>query len=190
MSPRELSPIRLVPLACVKCRAPIPANPDEIAWVCEQCGQGNLLDAAPVPGPDESATRLLDIFFSDRIQPGQKGRPFWVTRGQVGLTIRETYKGDEGREARQFWAEPRLFSIPAWETSVDEIVSMGVYLLRNPQRLNPGGRQRFLPVVMPPGDVRAMVEFMVVSIEADRRDALKTVEFELKLEPLQLWILP
>jgi hypothetical protein len=190
MSPRELSPIRLVPLSCVKCRAPIPANPDEIAWVCEQCGQGNLLDALPVPGPNESATCLLDVFFSDAIKPGQQGRPFWVTRGQVRLAVRETYKGDEGRESRQFWAEPRLFSIPAWDTSLDEIVSMGVYLLRNPQRLAPGGRLLFLPVVMPPGDVRAMVEFIVVSIEADRRDALKTVQFELMLEPLQLWILP
>ncbi len=190
MSPRETDPIRLVPLTCIKCHAPVPAQPDEIAWVCEQCGQGLLLDACPTPGPNESATRVLDVFFSSAIKQGQKGRPFWVARGQVTLTARQTYQGDESRAAREFWAQPRLFYVPAWETTLDEIVSLGVNLLRSPQRLDPGSRMPFLPVVTAPDDVRALVEFMVVSIEADRRDALKTVNFDLKLEPLQLWILP
>jgi hypothetical protein len=190
MSQRDISPIRLVPLTCVKCRAPIPANLDEIAWVCEQCGQGNLLDATPVPGPSESATHILDVFFSNAIKPGQKGRPFWVARGQVSLADRQTYQGNESRAAQEFWAAQRLFSVPAWETSLDEIVTTGVYLLRNPQRLSPGGPTPFLPVVTPPGDVRALVEFMIVSIEADRRDALRSITYDLKLEPLQLWILP
>lgn len=188
MSQPALPPVRLVPLLCVKCRAPIPAGPDELAWVCEQCGQGLLLD--PAPGPNEPATRALDIFFSDAVKPGQKGRPFWVARGQVTITDRQTYKGDEGRAARQFWAGPRLFYVPAWETALDEIISMGVYLLSNPARLQPGSPVPFLPVVTPPADMRALVEFMVVSIEADRRDALKTIRYDLKLEPLQLWILP
>lgn len=190
MSARESALVRLVPLLCAKCRAPVPAQPDEIAWVCEQCGQGLLLNPMPASGPGESATHLLDVFFSSAIQPGQKGRPFWVARGQVTLTDRQTYKGDEGRAAHEFWAAPRLFYVPAWETSLDEIVSLGVSLLRSPQRLDPGSRMPFLPVVTLPGDVRALAEFMIVSIEADRRDALKTVYFDLKLEPLQLWVLP
>jgi hypothetical protein len=190
MSPREISPIRLVPLTCVKCRAPIPANPDEIAWVCLQCGQGNLLDCSPVPGPSESATRVLDVFFSNAIKSGQKGRPFWVARGQVTLTNRQTYQGDEGRAAREFWDALRLFYVPAWETSLDEIITTGIDLLRNPQSLNHGLSVPFLPVVTPPGDVRSLVEFMIVSIEANRRDAMKSIIYDLKLEPLQLWILP
>ncbi|RPJ44384.1 MAG: hypothetical protein EHM21_10285 [Chloroflexi bacterium] len=190
MSPRELTPIRLVPLTCLKCQSPIAASPEEIAWVCGQCGQGNLLDALPVPGPKESTTRPLDIFFSNASKQGQKGRPFWVARGQVTVTNRQSYKGDEGRAARDFWSAPRLFYVPAWETSIDEIVTLGVYLLRNPQSLSPGAAVPFLPVVTPPGDFRSYVEFMIVSIEADRRDALKSITYDLNLEPLQLWILP
>ncbi len=190
MNQPALPPIRLVPLQCMKCHAPVPAQPDELAWVCEQCGQGLLLEASPAPGPNESATRALDVFFSNAIQPGQKGRPFWVASGQVTLTERQTYKGDEGRAAREFWGAPHLFYVPAWETSLDEVISMGVSLLLHPQRLEPGSHTPFLPVVTAPADVRALVEFMVISIEADRRDALKTVLYDLKLEPLQLWILP
>ena len=190
MSTREPSPIRLVPLLCVKCRAPIPAQADELAWACDQCGQGLLLNASPQPGKEESATQALDIFFSNAIQPGMQGRPFWVALGQVTITERQTYKGDEGRAAREFWAAPRLFAVPAWETSLDEIISMGVNLLAHPQRLVPGAPVAFLPVVTPPADVRALADFLVVSIEADRRDALKTIHYDLKLEPLQLWVLP
>ncbi len=190
MSPREVSPIRLVPLTCVKCQAPIPANLDEIAWVCAQCGQGNLVDPAPVPGPNESATRALDVFFSSAIKPGKMGRPFWVSRCQVALTSRQTYQGDESRAAREFWGAPRLFYVAAWETSLDETINLGIDMLRSPQGLTPGSPMPFLPVVTPPGDVRSLVEFMIVSIEANRRDALKSITYDLKLEPLQLWILP
>lgn len=181
--------IRLVPLLCVKCRAPIPAQPEEVAWACEQCGQGLLLDPTPKPGPNESATRALDLFFSNAVKSGQKGRPFWVSQGQVSITRRETYKGDEGRASRDFWAATRLFFIPAWEASLDEIVQMGVALLRTPARMEQGSRVPFLPVVTPPGDVRALAEFMIVSIEADRQDAMKTINFDLKLATPQLWIL-
>src|SRR5512142_740623 len=108
MSAREPALVRLVPLLCPKCRAPVPAQPDEIAWVCEQCGQGMMIDST-------QGARLLTVFFSNAIPAGKKGRPFWVSRGQVTITSRQTYKGDEGRAAGEFWAEPRLFFIPAWE---------------------------------------------------------------------------
>ena len=36
-------PVELVPLLCVRCQAPVPARPGEVAWVCEQCGQGLVL---------------------------------------------------------------------------------------------------------------------------------------------------
>lgn len=190
MSQQAGPPIRLVPLLCVKCRAAIPAQPGELAWVCEQCGQGLLLNVSPRPGPDESATSALDIFFSNAIKAGQKGRPFWVAPGRVTITERQTYKGDEGGAARAFWSSPRMFYVPAWETTLGEVISTGVSLLSNPLRLDLGSPAPFHPVVTPPADVRALAEFMVVSIEADRRDALKTIHYDLKLEPLQLWIFP
>ena len=177
------TPVRLIPLVCVKCSSPVPANPDEVAWVCEQCGQGQILDEA-------KGLAALDVFFSRALQQGQRGRPFWVTRGTVSISARETYKGNEERAAREFWAAPRLFYIPAWDASLDETIAMGVQLLHNPQRIEQGTPVPFLPVTTGPGDLRALAEFMVVSIEADRRDAMKTINFGLTLEPAQLWVLP
>lgn len=186
----KTQPIRLVPLLCFKCRAPIPAQPDEVAWVCEQCGQGLLLDPSPAPGLSECATQALDMFFSKAVPAGAKGRPFWVSRGLVTFSERQTYKGDEGRAAKDFWAAPRLFFIPAWETSLDEILSMGVAMLRTSQKMETGSRVSFLPVVTLPGDMGSLAEFLVMSVEAERKDYLKTVKFAIKLENPQLWVLP
>lgn len=174
--------VRLIPLACVKCQAAILAGVDEVAWVCESCGQGLILN-------EEKGLLAQDIYFSKAIAPGQKGRPFWVARGTVTITTRETYKGNELRAANEFWAAPRLFYVPAWDASLDEVIQMGSLLLRTPERMEPGSPAPFLPVVTSPGDLAALAEFMVVSLEADRRDALKKLDFTVQLEPAQLWVL-
>lgn len=189
MSP-DLAPIRLIPLVCIKCQAPVPAAPAEVAWVCEQCGQGLQINPKPGGGANETAACALDIFFSREIQPGQRGRPFWVTRSKVSFAERTTYKGDEGRASQEFWSVPRLFYIPAWETTLDEIISIGAMFLKQSPAMAAGGRVPFLPVVTPPGDVRSLAEFIIVSVEAERRDYLKSIRFGLEIENPQLWVLP
>ena len=179
-------PITLIPLMCLRCQSPVPANPGEVAWVCEQCGQGMLLDDGC--GPQGPALRPLDVFFSAEIKPGTRGRPFWVTRGQASIHRRETYKGNESRESTEFWSAPRLFFVPAWECGLEEILATGAQMLRNPARMAPGSTCRFLPVTTPPEDVQALAEFLVVTVEADRRDAMKEIGFSLQLESPQLWI--
>lgn len=183
MSAAKLAPVRLIPLQCSECHAPLPAQPNEVAWVCEQCGRGLMLDS-------QNGTIPLSVFFSSAIEPGKTGRPFWVVRGQVNLRSRQTYKGDEGRAAQAFWGEARLFYVPAWDCPLNELISQGKSLLQKPVSMQPGSRTAFLPVVTLPTDLRSLGEFLVLSIEAERRDMLKTIDFDLSLDPPQLWILP
>ena len=191
--------VRLIPLMCVKCQAPIAAKAEEVAWVCQQCGQGLILDSAPA---GKSAACAQDVFFSAAIPPGKSGRPFWVSSGRVTITRRETYKGNESRSAQEFWSAARLFYIPGWDAALEDIVSNGVQLLKTPRNSNSernsnsdfamqsGSPAPFLPVVTLPVDMKALAEFMVVSIEAGRNDALKHIEFDLELASPQLWVLP
>ena len=174
--------VQLIPLKCVDCGTAVPAQVNEVAWVCEQCGRGLVLDAA-------RGTAALVVFFSSAVPEGQVGRPFWVSRGQVTLQARETYKGDQGNQAREFWAVPRLFFIPAWDCPVNELIEQGKALLKNPVEMTPGSRVPFLPVVTLPTDLKALGEFLVLSIEAARSDYLKGVDFDLRLDPPQLWVL-
>jgi hypothetical protein len=180
-------PVLLIPLLCVKCSAPVPARIDEVAWACPTCGQGLLLDLTP---QGNTAAIAQEIFYSSAIQPGASGRPFWVSGGQVNITRRDTYKGNETAKAQQFWATPRLFYIPGWAASLDEVINTGVQLLKQPFGMQAGAPTPFKPIVTLPVDLQALAEFMVTSIEAGRSDWVKHVDFTLTLLPPQLWILP
>jgi hypothetical protein len=175
--------IRLIAMQCPRCTTPVPAQAGEVAWVCLQCGQGMLLS-------DEQGVTGLDVFFSAAIGAGKTGTPYWVARGVVRPLLRQAYRGNAEQEMHAFWAVPRLFYVPALRLPVEQMVAAGVALLRQPVRMEPGSPVPFTPVVVPPEDVRPTAEFMVMSLEADRKDMLKEFQFEIKIDPPQLWILP
>lgn len=176
-------PVRLIPLLCPHCQTPIPAQPDEVAWVCTNCQKGLLLDESQGAVP-------LNIFFHAGLSAGKTGAPFWVTRGRVVFQQRETYRGNEEKAMQAFWAEPRLFAIPAYALPLEEAIALGVKFLQQPLKMEAGKPAPFLPMVVSPQDVHPLAEFIVMSIEAERKDALRRLTFTLSLEPLQCWILP
>jgi hypothetical protein len=175
--------VRLIPLMCPRCQAMLPANVEEVAWVCSQCGQASLLD-------DAKGALAIDAFFSAAIPQNGTGFPYWVTRGAVSIAQRQTYSGDQSRAMNEFWSTPHLFYIPAWQLAINDLVSAGSKLLRNPLRMEKGSTSKIYPVVLPQRDVRPLAEFIVMSIEAERSDALKQLDFKIQLDPIQLWVLP
>ncbi len=34
--------VKLIPMQCVRCQQPLTAQPDEVVWVCANCGQGRF----------------------------------------------------------------------------------------------------------------------------------------------------
>jgi hypothetical protein len=179
------APVELVPLRCLRCDTPVPAEPDEVAWICEQCGQGLLLDEA-------QGLAALDIHFAAGIPPAAKGRPFWVTMGQVQLVreSREGFIGSKTGQAERFWAEPRRFFIPAFTCPLEDLLEMGSSLVQRPLDLQPGPPVRFLPVTSSPEDVPALAEFIVLAVEAERKDNLRRIETQMSLGSPVLWVLP
>jgi hypothetical protein len=174
----------LLPLQCIKCQAPIPAAVDEVAWVCTACGQAVLLDDTQPRG-----LMPLELHYDASIRNGQAGRPFWVAQGAVTVS-RQTYRGNENRQAQEFWLQPHNFFVPAFDCSLDELVSLGMKLLRQPVVPLQGQAMPFLPVKLSVADIRSMAEFIIMGIEAERRDMIKSVQIQLKLETPILWILP
>jgi hypothetical protein len=178
------APITLVSLKCVRCETPVPAQPDQVAWVCAQCGQGLLLD-------EEHGLAPLEVHFAAGNASEGRGNPYWMTEAVVTLQ-RETYSMSSKRveEARRFWSQPRRFSVPAFTCPLDTIISLGTGLLRRPPELQPGQPLPFAPVTLHPQDVAALVDFIVVAIEAERADKVKQIHFSAHLSPPSLWILP
>ncbi len=177
-------PVELVPLVCIKCGTPVPAETDEVAWVCAQCGQGLLLDEA-------IGLVSQEVHYSAGIASNALGKPFWVAEGQV--TLRRDVYGSSQKEMDQsshFWSQPRQFFVPAFSSPIDILLRVGIEYLIRPRELKPGAVARFEPVSLHQEDVRAAAEFIVVAIEAERKDKLKEINFNLQLSIPALWILP
>lgn len=172
----------LVPMLCLNCNAPLPAEPDQVAWACATCGQGLYLD-------DALGLTKKDIYYSASIKPNSVGKPFWVAEGRVTLQ-RDTFGSAKTKDAQTFWSQPRRFFVPAYRAPLEELLSKASNLLLNPPNLQNGPAARFEPVTLALPDVTAAAEFIVVSIEANRPDKLKSVKFNLALTDPVLWILP
>ena len=176
------TPVELVALNCIRCGHPIPAEIDEVAWACEQCEQGQQLG--------ENGLLSLEIHYAQEITPNQKGKPFWVCEGRVTLQ-RDTYgRARSDKEAQQFWSQPRKFVIPAFPYPVEKISERGLHWLQNPPRLLSGPVAPFEAVTVSVEDVRVWAEFLVMALEAARKDKVKKIQFNLELSDPQLWILP
>lgn len=175
-------PVDLIALNCVKCSRPVPAQPDEVAWVCRNCGQGLLLD-------DEKGLAALTVQYAAGIAPNTSGKPFWVTTGEVSLD-RQTYSGNNTQDAQKFWGSPHRFFIPAFTCPLETLLGTGTNLLQNPPALQEGPVSAFEPVTLSVKDVQPLAEFIVVALEAGRKDKVKEIRFKLTLTAPALWVLP
>ncbi len=178
------APIELIPLRCPECQFHVPAEPDEVAWVCPNCHTSLILD-------ENIGLKRFEIKYSDRVQSGKQGRPFWVARAQVDIS-RKVYESACGakKDAKEFWEQPRTFYIPAFTCDLDKMIEISAHLVTNPVPLKPGARVPFLPITLEQEDVHAYAEFTVLGIEAHRKDKVSKVHFDLHLQNLALWILP
>ena len=175
------SRVELIPMQCLRCQQPLTAQPDEVVWVCPNCGQGQVLS-------DEKGLLPQIVHYAAGIPANMAGKPVWVAAGQVTLH-RETYHGSSEREMAQFWVQPRWFFIPAYSLTLEQLSSTGVTLLKQPLPMQEvETRSPFLPITVHPEDIRPLAEFILLAVEAERKDQLRNLTYDLQLSPPDLWI--
>jgi hypothetical protein len=160
----------------------VSAAADEVAWICATCGQGLVLD-------EEKGVRPLEVRFARAVvDSGVTWRPFWIAVGRVTFDLRQTYGRDRGPD--ELWSSPQTFVLPAFECTVEEAAAWGGGFLRNPPALVPGEGGKLERVTVEADEAKVLAEFVVLTVEAERRDQLKAVAFTLDLEAPVLWALP
>ncbi len=175
--------ISLIPMLCPNCGFPIQSQVDEIAWICNQCHEGILLNS-------ENQLTLSKIQFQQSGHDLKEGFPYWVTTVKVSLN-RETLRGNLSDEMLQFWQYPRTIFVPAFEMGLEELLKRAETLIKNPPTLFPGPViPSFKPIICSPFDLRPYIEFLIMQIESGRQDDLKQLTFELQLDEPSLWIFP
>jgi hypothetical protein len=175
--------LELVPLKCLRCGTLVPAEEEEVAWVCAQCGQGMHLTLDGLAPLDVKWAMAREN--TSRIQ----WLPFWVFSGTVVFGQRQSYGGQTKPDA--LWDKPCRFYVPAFPASLEKIETLGADLTRKQVLLNAGPAASALTqCTLFPADARHAVEFIVLTIEADRKDKLRSVDFTLDLAEPELWLLP
>ncbi len=175
--------VQLTVLKCVRCSAFVPAQEEEVAWVCAPCGQGLQLTEAGL------AALTINWAAARPGAPALRWLPFWVSRGTVRFARRESYRGSRAPDA--LWNVPRRFYIPAFALPLPAMQTLGADLTRRQVALKAGSPQGALSgCTLHLADARQAAEFIVLSIEAAQSDKLKRVDFTLQLEAPALWLLP
>jgi hypothetical protein len=175
--------VELVLLKCLQCGTPVAADEDEVAWTCATCGRGlQLTDDGLVP---------LEVRWA-AAPPGQRPErwlPLWVFSGTVRFLRRESYSGRS--EPHRLWQRPVRFFVPAYACSLEHLERLGADLTQQQPALPPGPAAGTLKgCTLLPRDARAAAEFVVLTIEAEQKDKLKTLEFGLEVGPPELWVMP
>jgi hypothetical protein len=172
-------------LKCLRCGALVPAQEDEVAWVCAQCGQGLQL------GPASLAPLSIN-WAAGRAGPDAarlRWAPFWAFVGAVTFNRRESYHGR--RPPEKLWAAPVRFYVPAFTAPLRQMADLGADLTRRQIRPKAGPPQGLLSgCTLSLDDAAQAADFIVLTIEAAQSDKLKSVDFSLKLSQPELWMLP
>jgi hypothetical protein len=179
------SSIELIPLLCMNCETPVPAENNQVAWSCTRCGQGLLLD-------ENEGLVAQEIHYAPSRSSDQKGKPFWVTRGQVSLErdAHQEWFDRSQKQAGKFWGETKLFVIPAFTLPLEELIDLSIKIFSDPPEFAEGPNMPFIPVTLSPIDISSLVEFIVLAVEAGRKDKVKRLDISVTLEKPTLWIFP
>ena len=170
-------------LKCLRCGALVPAQEEEVAWVCAQCGQG--LQLAP-----EGVAPLTVKWAAGRAGVASlHWAPFWIFVGTVTFSSRESYSGS--RPPEKLWGSPVRFFVPAFAATLRQMQELGANLTRRQLQLAAGPAQGAVSgCTLSLDDARQAADFIVLTIEADQSDKLKYVGFSVKLAQAELWLLP
>jgi hypothetical protein len=177
-----MSSVELVLLKCPQCSTPVPAEEDEVAWVCATCGAGLQLGAAGLAP--------LAVHWA-ALAPGAKPdawRPFWVFSGSASFAARQSFGAQHAPDA--LWGQPVRFFVPAFVCPLAQLQSLGADLTRRQPALAAGPAGTLSGCTFSPEDAEQAAEFVVLSIEAAKSDKLREVSFTLQVGAPELWVLP
>lgn len=182
--------MKLLLLRCPTCQAPLRPENDDVIVSCETC-------LATVSIGEDGVNVVEDVQYA---QPGGRGTPqvwlpMWVYYGRVNITSRKTQGSNKRalKESQAFWGEPRTLYVPAWDMSIPEARELGSELVVNQMPLRALAERPQAPLVAANisfEDARKLLEFVVLTIEAKRKDWMRSLEFSIETPPPTLWGVP
>ena len=182
--------MKLILLRCPNCGEGLKPEQDDIIFACDNCH-------TPVTISQDGARKTKVQFAipgNARNEPQTKWLPFWVFEGQVEIIKRVTQGGrSRDLEAEKLWRGINRFYVPAWDMQPHIAQNIGTELIHKPPDAElisrpPGAHM--VAANVNSDDARKLLEFIVLAIEARRKDWLRDLDFRLNIAEVELWALP
>lgn len=183
--------MKLMLLRCPQCQAPLEPEQLDVVVSCRHCFTAVAIDESglqPIPVQYAASKR--------REAEGVRWVPFWVFNGRVNITKRETQGGGGlfgGGSGEEFWSVPRHLYTPAWNLEMPMAREMGQKFTQDQTALKAIPRPnevQLISATVTAADALKLLEFIVLSIEAQRKDWLKSLAFRIEAKEPELWALP
>jgi len=181
--------MKLLALRCPVCAQPLLPDEDEtIVMSCGGCYTAVSIDDHGINPTDIQFAAATAGEITDWL-------PFWIFQARVHLTERDTQGGkrSDREEAAHFWASSRKLYVPAWEMPLTQAREMGSVLVNKQpqfQPINPPPQTRIKAASVTAEDALKLLEFVVLSLEAQRSDWLKSIQFHIEAGQPTLWAVP
>lgn len=181
--------MKLILLDCPNCSHPLQPDNDDIVFACPNCHLPVHLD---VQGPEITTIRYA-LQKSDKSGTGVWA-PFWVFEGQVDIRNRETQgRRSNTQDSLKTWQALHRFFVPAWDLNIHTAQDVGTKLTLQQPDLNyieQPAEVKLVPATVSPADALKLLEFIVLAIEARRKDWLKGLIFNIEVGEPVLFALP
>jgi hypothetical protein len=121
--------------------------------------------------------------------------PFWVFDGRVNIEKRESQGRSKGadEDAARLWGSPRRLYAPAWNVRAGQAREFGSRLVQKQPAFQTIERLQdalLTEAIITHEDALKLLDFIVLTIEARRKDYLRNILFQIEAGKPQLWAIP
>jgi hypothetical protein len=187
--------MQLLALKCPTCGQNLkPQRNEAVVVSCGNCKTAVSLH--------QSGIKAIDVkYAAPSSTTVETWLPLWVYSGKVNIKRRESQGGSKGadKEAAQLWGSVQRLFVPAWQESAHQAREIGSqFVVRQPvfETIAPTETMA-LPesmvlqeAIITPEDGLKLLDFIVLSLEAGRKDWLEDLQFEIQTMGHELWAIP
>jgi hypothetical protein len=179
---------KLIALKCPSCDSGLTVEINDNVVYCSSCGNGwEIKDDKLVP---------LEINFAKALIQGQGEmiyKPFWTLNAYVKIISRDS---SGGWVSKLFGSKDKnegdiLFYVPAFWMTIESVKNVGgTFTLKNPVASPQKYNVKMTGFNFSKYDARKIAEFIFLSIEAEKSDTLKNIDYNIDVKSIQVLGIP
>ena len=181
--------MQLVALKCPTCGQNLkPQRNEAVVVSCGNCKTAVSLH--------QSGLKAIDVKYAAPSSANvETWLPLWAYTGKVNIKRRESQGSSKGadKDAAQLWGSAQRLYAPAWAEPIPQARQIGSqFVVRQPvfETIDPTESMMLQEATITPEDGLKLLDFIVLSLEADRKDWLEDLQFEIQTTGYELWAIP